>query len=97
MWLLASPSLRRPSAGSPSGSVFAAGPEEAAFCPVMSSPSLTTLPPVRHLREDGTQSQHVIFDKEWRNFSEPHLFLLAVGGAGNFLGFNQKLASVVLT
>ena len=49
-------------------------------------------PPVRHLREDGTQSQHLIFDKEWHNFSEPHLFLLAVGEAGNFLALNQKLA-----
>ena len=48
--------------------------------------------PVRFLREDGAQFQHLIFDKEGHNFGETHLFLLAVGEAGNFLALNQKLA-----
>ena len=46
-------------------SVFAAGPEECGFCPVISKPSLTTwTPQFAVLREDGAQLQHLVFDKE---------------------------------
>jgi hypothetical protein len=46
-------------------SVFAAGLEEAGFCPVISKPPLTMCPPVDHLREDGAQFQHLVFDGGW--------------------------------
>jgi hypothetical protein len=96
----AGPSLRRASVGGQCGlfftaliSVFAAGPEgnwilsrdQQAVADHVNSP-------ICYLREDGAQFQHLIFDKEGHNFSETHLFLLAVGEAGNFLALNKKLA-----
>ena len=37
----------------------------------------------RLISERTGQFQHLIFDKEGHDFSETHLFLLAVGEAGN--------------
>src|SRR5215475_4386208 len=48
--------------------------------------------PVLPFREDGAEFQHLVFDKKGHHFGEVHLFLLAVGEAGNLLALNQRLA-----
>src|SRR5260370_14882742 len=48
--------------------------------------------PAGLLREDGTQLQHLVFDKKRHHFGEADLLFLAVGEAGNFLALHQKLA-----
>src|ERR1700730_9623658 len=48
--------------------------------------------PIGLLREDGTQLQHLVFDKEGHHFGEDNLFLLAVGEPGDFLTLHQRLA-----
>ena len=48
--------------------------------------------PVRRFREDGTELQHLIFDKERYHLGEAYLFLFAVGKAGYFLALYEGLA-----
>src|SRR6478609_1764494 len=48
--------------------------------------------PVCRFREDGTELQHLVFDKERYHLGEAYIFLFAVGKAGHFLALYERLA-----
>jgi hypothetical protein len=48
--------------------------------------------PVRRLREDGAEFQHLILDKERHDFGEADFFFLAIGEAGHLLTLNHRFA-----
>jgi hypothetical protein len=48
--------------------------------------------PVRLLREDGAQSQHLIFDQKGHDLGKPDGFFFAVGEAGHLLALDQNLS-----
>ena len=48
--------------------------------------------PVCRFRKDGTELQHLVFDKERYDLGEAYIFFFAVGKAGHFLALHQGLA-----
>ena len=48
--------------------------------------------PVRRLREDGAEFQHLILDKKGHDLGKADFFLLALGKACDFLALNHRLA-----